>query len=118
MEDQLSGGDVRHGLSLGQESDLPGQFQGGVRPNGFACHRDFPTAPGQHSRQGFQQGGLAAAIGADDGGDRSGRNVKADLPQHRMAGITDAQISDLNHGPGFLSVSSEAEQRRGRPKRT
>ena len=78
------------------------------QPGWFTVDQHLPGVvafqPGQHA----QQGGFAAAAGADDGDELAGGNVQVDAGQHRRAGavvLADAAQDDAGgngdgHGVG------------------
>ena len=52
---------------------------------------------GQHSRNAFEQGAFASAIGPDHGSERSTGELPADVMQGRVPPVADRQIQQLNN---------------------
>jgi hypothetical protein len=76
--------------------DLKGRQPGDV----VAVEMDGPGARLGPAAQGHQQGGLACAVGPDQGDDLAGRNVQIDAVQSLDAAIARFESAHRQHGGG------------------
>ena len=88
-----------HGHGEGVIEDL-GLFLGEVGHVHVGPHGAFPTQGGQLAQQQPDEGGLAGAVGPDQGQFLAPLDDEIDVGQHRFAVVADAHIVQLGHHPG------------------
>lgn len=116
-----NGGDVP---GLGQDGRQAGKLLAAKLAQGLAIVEHLPPLEGQQPAGGSQQGGLAAAVGADERGDLPGFKSQADVLQHRAARIPGSDAVQFNHGKppscwggcGADAASGSRTGRRGPPE--
>jgi hypothetical protein len=95
--DDIAHGEFAAGLGLlRQPGELAGAVASGPLRQGATSQRDLAAVQRLQTGQGAQQGGLAGAVGADDGGP-AGRELHGEAMQDRAVAQTDLQRVGSDH---------------------
>jgi hypothetical protein len=90
--DQVGDGEAGGGDgALRQHPDDPGHVAGGGAVDAPAVQQDLAGVGAQEAAERPQQGGLAAAVGADDGGDRSVGDVEVEAVDDDVRSVRQSQ---------------------------
>ena len=94
----------RH-VRLGDVGDAAGQPPR-VQPVDLLAAQGHPAPPRpQYPQDGLEQGGLAAAVGAEDADELSLGHREGHVPQNILPPIPDAQAGDLQHPRHLLELA-------------